>query len=417
MRTVYLHRKILESEAVSRRIHVWFTNVFGQGNHGSPYCCFNGAHPPREVFSRPPYLHVPVEYKIGADFDSVDAVVVTEDQPFVFHFWACSLKLGRIQDFTVSPRKFCTIPQSTSSTLVTRRLSEACLGHETGVIRANSVLNRTANNGGEPSLNEFMAAITGKSIAKVSDASRVITRGSHAIVIKHGDPTRVIDLMSGKTHEIDTGTTNRVTDVDADGVWMITGDDNAELTLVREWTMRWTIRLFRESVTACAVSSVFNVIVGGTQDSSLIFCSTVTCSIIRVINLPVCDSGVGVVPRKILITPSWGFVVVYCSEIVGASMKHYILVYTINGQFVHRTELDCCVDYWRSFTSNSGFDYIVFASDCCLVYFSEVYYLNKNSVCLFNCKARIVSSFVSPDTSTLVVVTKQGQVTFIPIVM
>ena len=225
----------------------------------------------------------------------------------------------------------------------------------------------------------------------------------------------ILDTTTCKTTELDIGP-SLVTDIDTNGIWTVCGRDNATMTVIRDYKIVSNVRLFRDAVTACAVSSVFNIVVGGTKDSALIFCSTVTYSPIKVINLEHNDTT-EIVPKKILVTPSWGFIVVYCDEIASGVMKHLALVYTINGEFMHQTELPFAIDFWYCWKSNRDFDYIVYASDSGQLYFSEVYHLDKGGTPIHNYRCRVVAAQASPDASTLIVVTKCGQVTALPLVM
>ena len=157
------------------------------------------------------------------------------------------------------------------------------------------------------------------------------------------------------------------------------------------------------------ISSEFHMIVVGAVGELLIY-SISPNSLTRRVALK------NFTPRFVHISPSWGFIVAYCASIVAGTLKHYILVYTVNGLFLHRTEIGVAIDYWYSWQSNKGFDYMIFASDTGQVYFSEVYYLNQSHLNLLTCR-HVIAAHMSTSTSTLVVVTKHGQVKFLPIVM
>jgi hypothetical protein len=150
--------------------------------------------------------------------------------------------------------------------------------------------------------------------------------------------------------------------------------------------------------------------VSGTGDCALIFCSTVTRALVKVVRL----EG-GIVARKILITPAWGFVVVYGTEIVAGLMKHYILVFTINGMFVHKTEIAFRIHVWIAWASFRGFDYIAYGSEAGHIFFNEIFYLNEETPLLEQVHRAPVAIQFARDVSALVVVTRDGQVIILPI--
>jgi hypothetical protein len=73
--------------------------------------------------------------------------------------------------------------------------------------------------------------------------------------------------------------------------------------------------LYREAVVAIAISDQVNVVAVVMKDSSLVMCSLVTGAVVHVITL------VPKLPRGLLITPAWGFVVVHTTEMVTGILK------------------------------------------------------------------------------------------------
>lgn len=237
-------------------------------------------------------------------------------------------------------------------------------------------------------------------------------------------------------HEISPGSSqlSSISCAASDGIWLAAGRDNASISIVCNLRSVATIQLYRSSVSACAVSETFNVLACGTVDGALVLYTKNAERIVKVVDISRCvqnpsKSGGGegtfcekktvaasVVPKKIIVTPSWGFIVVFCNEIDLGALKRFICVFTINGEFVRKVDISFDIDFWTCWSSYSGFDYIVFASDSGHVYVNEVFYMNNVSQSLFNCRDRIVASYFSKQTSTLVLATSGGKVLFFPIV-
>jgi hypothetical protein len=175
---------------------------------------------------------------------------------------------------------------------------------------------------------------------------------------------------------------------------------------------RWelSIQQFRDVTTCCAVSEPFQTVILGSKDGAL-----------SLHNLP---SGVhssvielnGAVPNQILITDSFGFIVVAVTETVENESKYFLLVYTINGIFVRKMEIEGEITHWISWTSLNGFDYIAFKTskddaENLKVYICEVFYL-KFSVVRCRTVAPVVGMQYLTDFDLLLVAHKDGKATF-----
>ena len=122
------------------------------------------------------------------------------------------------------------------------------------------------------------------------------------------------------------------------------------------------MQTYRDIISCVAVSQVFSTYVIGTQDRALIVGSTNKGSVVYSINL---DR----VPTHVVITPSWGFIVV--------TMTDMIAVYSINGDLIRKDAFKN-VESMMAFRSPHGFDYIT-VSDKNSTYVYEVYPMRKCS--------------------------------------
>jgi hypothetical protein len=134
-----------------------------------------------------------------------------------------------------------------------------------------------------------------------------------------------------------------VSDIAADGKSVAVVCDNAAMPLIRDIVQTYEILLFCDVVTETAVNHPFNLVVSGTCDSAVMFCSTITMAIVRVVRF----DEEGIIPQKIIITPAYAFVVVYRTESALAIMKHFLLVFTVNGERVHKVQTAVQITQWN----------------------------------------------------------------------
>ena len=167
-----------------------------------------------------------------------------------------------------------------------------------------------------------------------------------------------------------------------------------------------------KSITCLSMNFGFREVVCGTSDNSLLFCSISSnyLSIFRVVELE--D---GFKPIKIIITNSWGFVVVYLTKMNERKLNHYLALYSINGDLIKRVEIGIPIQQLETYSSNDGFDFIIARDDSFNLYSFEAFYLDiKNP--FYNCDSSLSSLLIIPDKCLAVQVTQEGKIIFIPYV-
>jgi hypothetical protein len=163
-------------------------------------------------------------------------------------------------------------------------------------------------------------------------------------------------------------------------------------------------------VSAVAVSERYAVAVAGTNDGALVVVSLARLSMVRAVELG------RLIPRKIEVTSGWGFFVTYGHEIVAGSVRHYVVVHTVNGLFVRKAELTLAIDCWVTWQSWDGFDFLAVAGENGKIEVCEVYHVNaRRSV--YNCQTKIVALHYSKNHALLIAASAAGQLFFIPCVV
>jgi WD40 repeat protein len=147
-------------------------------------------------------------------------------------------------------------------------------------------------------------------------------------------------------------------------------------TITNIWDIRTkgapthTIVSFRDEITNVAIGEEFGLVVSSTRNSAIFLISAGTGVITRVLDLA------PEIPGRIMVTPGWGFIVVYSVLLVDDVTKGFLSLYTVNGEFVRKKELSFLVADWVNWVSPDGFDYMVLISDQGDLYACEVYYLD-----------------------------------------
>jgi hypothetical protein len=109
-------------------------------------------------------------------------------------------------------------------------------------------------------------------------------------------------------------------------------------------------------------------------------------------------------PRRIVITPAWGFVAV--------DFGREITFFSVNGQFLHTYAHDCLFAYWTAIRSRNDFDYILYTDlKGNLVIFEA--YQPQNAAQLVQLLWPVCFMDYVRESDCLVVVSTTGKVVFI----
>ena len=115
----------------------------------------------------------------------------------------------------------------------------------------------------------------------------------------------------------------------------------------------------------------------------------------------------------ITMSDGWGFIVVYATKLERGKLSHVIMLFSVNGDLIRRTMVDSPVSCWKCWTSKKSFDYLVMADEKGRIFCFEVFYL-KIAEPVFKCHAAVSSVDFATDLKSVVAVTKQGKIWFIP---
>ena len=164
---------------------------------------------------------------------------------------------------------------------------------------------------------------------------------------------------------------------------------------------------YRDGITCSSINSTFQVIVIGTSDGYLLLNSLNKGSTVRVLDLS------GAVPVKVLVTESWGFILCYATAITRGSLEHFLFLFSINGEQLKRVTIDFPVACWSAWSSTKGFDYAVLSDERGRIFCFEVFFMNVAGA-IFRCHASLASLSFASELKCVVAVTREGRILFIP---
>ena len=225
---------------------------------------------------------------------------------------------------------------------------------------------------------------------------------SDANTIQIHDECVIMASITGEIDVVDLFTLERahfvahmgpVNCVSADENYLITGGGDTATNVYfnnKMFPLAFAVPSYRGSVKACAVSSTFAVVVSGTDDGSILIFSITSHAIVHVLKTETR------IPEKILVSPDWGFVVVYEVEVKMGQTTRYIEVFTIDGMFVSRKQIPFSVTAWCSLSNGSGRDYVVLSDQRGRIYLFEVFYLDITEPFYRNAEDVIFLEYVKP---------------------
>ncbi|OHS98203.1 hypothetical protein TRFO_35436 [Tritrichomonas foetus] len=445
---VYQHRKALESSYVSANIHEWITQMWSSSK-GSNNPLFDGEHPLRPIRAKQALLDDIFDFDMGNINQLMSAKLVEKgrniitlfvllENGIVFSYKFSSAK--RRKTYSLASKSIPNTHNQNNNNHNNINMSNSVnqLSHDTGnnLLQVNNddqnEENNLNNNGSNNDLSHHLPPATDPKLIQKHHIGPEVSYKTEPILTspptKYSFPSvsfeKVHALPDGNFLVIDKKTKkvtligsrpifldaplHQITCLTADGSWIVVGGDSS-VYLYNSYKLFCSIQLYRDLILTAAVSSSFNVVVGGTNDGFLIICSIIYGSMVKVIDLK------KMIPKKVIISPSWGFIVSYCEAIVLGAMKHYILVHSINGEPIRKTEIQFEVKDWICW-SDRGFDHMLILSNDETVYHCEVYYMNISRI-FKEPKSKTVGLSYSTKASCAIITKASGHAFFIPYVI
>ncbi|EAX88017.1 Beige/BEACH domain containing protein [Trichomonas vaginalis G3] len=165
---------------------------------------------------------------------------------------------------------------------------------------------------------------------------------------------------------------------------------------------------FSGEVTCIGFSSCFDLLVGATTDSALIFWSLSRQTNARIVELN------QITVLSIIVTPSFGFVLVHARMAVGGVLKYSLILFSVNGEKIREIETKhlVCLCPW---SSRDGFDYVLCADTTGNIYNFEAFWLNFPKDPIAHCGDTVLSIGMTKLAPAAISVTNAGKIFAFPV--
>jgi hypothetical protein len=204
-----------------------------------------------------------------------------------------------------------------------------------------------------------------------------------------------------------TRTREKITAISSNGGFLSISSADARNHLYKSQTETFSIPTYRSSVVCSGLSKRFGVVVSGTSDS-LVIGSTADGSTVRVIQL-------GFVPHKVMVTPTWGFILVNGCDYENGKAEWHLTLFTINGLFIAKTAVRGKVDEWVGCVTSDGFDWVVMADGGGKIFAFEVFWMDIGAP-VYTGSSRFVGLNYLKKVGAIVGVTEHGTVVVLPFI-
>ena len=408
---IYMNRKALESEYVSKNIPDWIDLIWGYKQSGE------AAKDADNVF-RPELYSDIWEKEAELSEEEKKLISITLDQVGqIPHKLFNEAHPKRKETNRISNQEIKTLncPSNIDGFSVSRESKRSLMffvydKRATKITRYDFELSRLNDNSPE-SKAAVVKLNNGIDVLAIGKTNKLIALERNCCVLLADDLLHVKKILIPSCDASIIESHVGIVTCAVDGPYTVLAGNDAALLIYSNNSVHPNIvRTYRNTITFIALSRTFDQVVAGTKDHSLIFCSLSRGSITCVVDLPK-----GVIANKILITKSMGFVLVDGIHPVNGSIQHVLYLYNINGNFIREIEINFDVACWCTYEDNSGFDFLFAADQDGNIYYYEVFFISNEIQPIYNCKKEVVSIYCFKDESTAVFSCRDGSIVLYPI--
>lgn len=194
--------------------------------------------------------------------------------------------------------------------------------------------------------------------------------------------------------------------------WIVVAGSDTNIILIDMYSNSTkSIRSYRDVAKCICVNEGFDLFVFGTRDCSLAFCSLNRGDIVRIAKLN------GSRPQRVIISKSFGYVIVEATRKESSSIVVELLLFSINGEYIKRTLINHRIIAWDTWKNNSGFDYLVTLDEFGEIALREVFFIDQIIMTLPKVNminSEVINLTVLKEESAVLIVHSNGKVDISP---
>jgi hypothetical protein len=160
----------------------------------------------------------------------------------------------------------------------------------------------------------------------------------------------------------------------------------------------WICCIGNDYITCMDTNREFSIVAVGTRDGKVLVHSIQGGSFIF-------SHDISKVPERIVITHGWGFVLVEADKT--------LFLFSINGRLIRKTEIDFSIAHVVTWKCERGCDFFAIADTKGCIRICEAFYLNLDNV-IFTAKSSVVLMSYILYSRALAVLTYQGEMILVP---
>ncbi|KAI5493897.1 platelet formation protein family [Trichomonas vaginalis G3] len=192
---------------------------------------------------------------------------------------------------------------------------------------------------------------------------------------------------------------------------IVSGGDDTRLHAITSDSLSplFSVATYDDELTCCHVSQNFHLAIACTHCGNVFAIDTRRREITWQMSLEE-----GSFPRNVVVTDSWGFIVIHYTTMVEGNEIQKIAVLTIDGEIHETFEVDINVAHIAKLTSRDGFDFVLIVGEKGRIWSFEAFYGEKALNQFANCASPVTNVFVADDNEFIYTITINGRIQIIP---
>jgi len=348
---VYIHRRALESPAISKQLNLWIDSVWGVNQKSNYQTSFD---PIIKLEDRNAFIihHGSIPTQLFTK-PHIEKKNLNESKTLK----ANGFRIIAFSDQSISYSTFYSHDKTTINGLIVTKTGKINLINLKVTALISTVTSQIGNinNQNEDTILDIGVMVSNNCFLSVNSE-----RNQLELYYSDGK-IQLSEVQSFKFSKIE-----------CDDKWIITYNNHSQMHIWNRDRLSSPSAVFTTTfklVNFIALSSKFDLIVFGTENHQLFFCSLYKNRVSKMI--PFTNGSI----KRIIVTPTWGFVLVFSEIISNKGLFYEISLFSPNSHQIRSETISEKITCWDSFSSPNGFDFIIAATEKGNIYVFEAFFL------------------------------------------